>query len=197
MHHDDSDVTLNVCISSIGGVAAAADPTATLAHSPSVSGGVPSGSRASGSNLSFCGVVGHADHRRFRHTVEHRLGVAVLHLGAQRHGVEDIAGGTRQNLIVWGRSRSQRAESGRRGVRLHPAELPPDERCLSWTHDTDFLVYRELPPAARKRAEEREQMRELLQAVRGVTEAQIAKLPENHQPIVRMLKELQHGSART
>eukprot|EP00308_Calcidiscus_leptoporus_P012505 CAMPEP_0119367524 /NCGR_PEP_ID=MMETSP1334-20130426/14299_1 /TAXON_ID=127549 /ORGANISM="Calcidiscus leptoporus, Strain RCC1130" /LENGTH=407 /DNA_ID=CAMNT_0007383947 /DNA_START=45 /DNA_END=1268 /DNA_ORIENTATION=+ len=180
MHHDDSDVTLNVCISATGRASAV---DAQLERASRTEGS------PIGSSLSFCGVVGHVDHRRFRFTLEHRVGVAVLHLGAQRHGVHDIVAGTRQNLIMWGRVRHSSRRTAN-GARLHPAELPPDERCLSWTHDGDYVRYRELPLEGVRRAKEREQMRQLLEAVHGMTDAQLEYLPAHHRPIMRMLRDL-------
>lgn len=45
MHHDDSDVTLNVCL----------------------------GREFTGATLSFCGGFGHADHRKHIHTYHHQV----------------------------------------------------------------------------------------------------------------------------
>ena len=41
---------------------------------------------------------------------EHEPGVAVLHAGPHRHGVESILGGRRRNLILWLRSARERAK---------------------------------------------------------------------------------------
>ena len=74
MHTDDSDVTLNICLGR-------------------------EGFQASG--LTFCGKMGKPDHRHFSHQYQHEIGRAVVHLGAQRHGADDITTGERNNLIIW------------------------------------------------------------------------------------------------
>ena len=78
MHHDASEVTLNVCLGR---------------------------GEFSASGLRFCGEFGRADHRQSKLQLQHSLGRAVLHLGRHRHGADDIASGERVNLIVWARSR--------------------------------------------------------------------------------------------
>jgi hypothetical protein len=77
-HVDDSEVTLNLCLSASG----------------------------QGSELYFEGprCAMHVDsngrsHERF--AWPHEPGVAVLHAGKNRHGVRPILGGVRRNLIVW------------------------------------------------------------------------------------------------
>ena len=45
--------------------------------------------------------VGAPDHRHFAHKYAHVKGHCVVHLGAQRHGADDISEGERNNLIVW------------------------------------------------------------------------------------------------
>ena len=173
MHHDASDVTLNVNL-----------------NSTSVEGGA----------LSFCGFVGWPCHRQFSFTYTHEVGRAVMHLGSHRHGVADVSQGFRHNLIVWGREGLPRGGgySPSSGSRRHPAEEAPDERCLSWTHDADYESFLPLPEAGRRRREERAQHDELMALVRDATDDQIARLPESYQPLVRMLKmadQTAHGEA--
>ena len=76
MHHDASEVTLNVCL----------------------------GREFTGAGLRFCGRFGGAAHRRELCVLRHAKGRAVLHLGRQRHGADALTAGSRVNLIVWARS---------------------------------------------------------------------------------------------
>mmetsp|Transcript_55565 Transcript_55565/g.104528 ORF Transcript_55565/g.104528 Transcript_55565/m.104528 type:complete len:382 (+) Transcript_55565:2-1147(+) len=162
MHHDDADVTLNVCLS------ASVD--------------------LEGSGLSFCGVVGASDHRKHRFTLQHQVGRAVIHLGVHRHGADDVHAGTRQNLIMWGRTRRQNGDE--KCLQRHDEEPTPDLECLSWTHDPDFTVYRELPAAAVKKQQEQKDAEQLMAYVQAATEEQVAQLPEDYQPVVRLLKHM-------
>eukprot|EP00434_Breviolum_minutum_P044244 symbB.v1.2.039499.t1/scaffold6608.1/size16736/1 len=119
MHTDDSDITFNVCL----------------------------GFDFTGATLTFCGYMGSADHRKASHVYHHEVGRAVLHLGSRRHGADDIESGTRMNLIVWSHNKAWR--------RAHPSRLrreyyskedgPPDQVCLSYTHDRDYLAYKKAP----------------------------------------------------
>jgi hypothetical protein len=203
MHHDASDVTLNVCLE-IDADPGAVDPDAVgsdwraadaprgsaLPHPPD-DGHAPWGA-ASFSKLQFCGFVGDQAHRRTTVALRHAVGRAVIHLGRHRHGASKTMAGSRQNLILWGRTHtSASAGSGWKAgqaVRLHPAELPPHPECLSWTFDPDFERFRELPPAALAAREKRRVEDELMDLARRATDEHIAKLPENHQPIVRALR---------
>jgi len=123
MHHDDSDVTLNVCL----------------------------GREFTGATLSFCGGFGTAAHRRHTHTYAHVRGRAIVHLGAHRHGADDIASGERYNLIVWSTNDvwRQSDEYLRLNSRNHHGddalEGPPDPICLSRTHDPDYGEYKVYP----------------------------------------------------
>ena len=120
MHVDDSDVTFNVCL----------------------------GHDFTGATLSFCGNLGQPNHRKHVHTYHHQIGRAVIHLGSRRHGADDIASGTRANLIVWNHNHEWResAEYKRmRSILYESEEGPPDAVCLSYTHDRDYLFYKELP----------------------------------------------------
>ena len=84
-HVDDSEVTLNLCL----------------------------GDSFEGSELYFQGRRCEA-HRQLPHSpeehviVEHKVGVAILHAGAHRHGVLPIVSGRRRNLIMWCRSTEER-----------------------------------------------------------------------------------------
>jgi len=62
MHHDDSDVTFNICL----------------------------GRNFSGSALTFCGLVHDPDHRQYSNSYSHVKGRALVHLGEQRHGADQI-----------------------------------------------------------------------------------------------------------
>ena len=123
MHHDDSDVTLNVCL----------------------------GREFTGATLSFCGGFGTAGHRRHTHTYAHVRGRAIVHRGAHRHGADDIASGERYNLIVWSTNDvwRQSDEYLRLNSRNHHGddalEGPPDPICLSMTHDPDYGEYKVFP----------------------------------------------------
>ena len=139
MHHDDSEVTLNVCL----------------------------GKDFAGATLSFCGQVGGARHRKHSHKYTHSLGRAVVHKGSHRHGADEITAGERVSLIMWARSSTYRSTpeylaSHVGWRRTHPGASPPrvedlqaeaagevpgtaageesdpDPICLSETHDADF-----------------------------------------------------------
>ena len=116
MHHDASEVTLNVCLGK---------------------------ESFSASGLRFCGDFGSSDHRRSRATVEHTIGTAVLHLGRQRHGADEIQSGERVNLIVWARSSAFRAAAafGHTDPDGYPKQGEvgePDQVCLSRSNDADY-----------------------------------------------------------
>ena len=115
MHHDASEVTLNVCL----------------------------GRAFAGAGLLFCGRFGDADHRRARAVVAHEPGYALLHLGRQRHGADAISAGERVNLIVWARSSAFRAAAAfghvdPDGYPPKPEDGAPDRLCLSKTNDADY-----------------------------------------------------------
>ena len=127
MHVDDSDVTFNVCL----------------------------GHDFTGARLRFCGDLGAPNHRHLTHTYHHEVGRAILHLGSRRHGADDIESGSRANLIVWNHNYAWResAEYRRqRGILYERERGPPDEVCLSYTHDRDYLFYKDsLPEGAKGR----------------------------------------------
>ena len=122
MHTDACDVTLNVCL----------------------------GKQFEGAGLTLCGLRGSEarDERTFRYNHAHKVGVAIMHLGHQRHGADDLISGERYNLIMWNKSSTHRltrdfvqkyrlaAETGGR---------TPDKVCLSYTHDDDYLEASLLP----------------------------------------------------
>merc|ERR1719181_2491667 len=109
MHQDSSDVTLNVCL----------------------------GREFEGSTLTFCGLVGSRDHRLMKHVYHHQVGKAVIHLGRQRHGADDLRGGERLSFILWNTSKTWRQSDAyfRSMSRRKQAEAAPDLVCLSYTHD--------------------------------------------------------------
>ena len=115
MHHDASEVTLNVCL----------------------------GRQFCGSGIRFCGRFGAADHRRMRAVCTHVPGRALLHLGRHRHGADDISSGERLNLIVWARSSAFRGAAAYGHV--PPDGYPqvaedgtPERACLSKANDRDY-----------------------------------------------------------
>lgn len=128
MHIDDSDVTFNVCLGD---------------------------SNFTGATLVFCGTFGESNHRKVSHTYHHQVGRAVLHLGSRRHGADDIASGTRTNLIVWSHNwkyRSSPEYRNRQRAQVYEKEEgPPDQVCLSYTHDRD---YQHFLPLTQKKAQE-------------------------------------------
>jgi hypothetical protein len=122
MHTDDSDVTFNVCL----------------------------GKEFIASGLTFCGRMHTAEHRQFTLQYRHVRGRAVIHLGKHRHGADDISSGERNNLIVWSRNQEWRdftRDSGGDSVHnAHPKEAKgPDPRCLSFTHDRDYALFKAYP----------------------------------------------------
>lgn len=116
MHHDASEVTLNVCL----------------------------GRDFTGSGLVFCGHAGRTDHRKHRHLYSHKKGRAVIHLGRQRHGADSISSGERMNLIMWARSSTFRcaAVNGTvlpEGFPRQTEDGTPDRLCLSRANDQDYV----------------------------------------------------------
>jgi len=119
MHSDSSDVTLNVCL----------------------------GREFAGSTLTFCGLVGNRDHRVAKHVYVHRVGKAVIHLGRQRHGADDLHSGERLSLILWNTSKTWRQSddyimlmSARQ--QMKEIEAAPSLVCLSYTHDVDYIKFK-------------------------------------------------------
>ena len=122
MHTDDSDVTFNACL----------------------------GKTFEGAGLTFCGVLGGDAHRRHSLAYAHVKGRCVVHLGAHRHGADDLASGERVNLIVWNHSATFRRSDAYQWKDIPDETQPPDPRCLSYTHDKDFAAYRAYPPGAER-----------------------------------------------
>lgn len=115
MHHDASEVTLNVCL----------------------------GRTFEAAGLRFCGRFGGADHRALRCTHAHKVGRAILHLGRQRHGADDITAGERLNLIVWARSSAFRSAAAfgfvpPDGYPQQQESSQPERFCLSKSNDRDY-----------------------------------------------------------
>lgn len=122
MHTDDSDVTFNICL----------------------------GLDFEGAGLKFCGLMGKANHRKHTYTFEHEKGAAVVHLGRKRHGADDISSGERLNLILWNHSYTYRQSTEYDEPPYVKEEGPPDEVCLSYTHDRDFGAFKEYPSGKEK-----------------------------------------------
>lgn len=126
MHTDNSDVTFNVCL----------------------------GREFDGAGLSFCGYMGRPHHRQFSYRYKHVKGDCVVHLGRRRHGAEDITSGERANLIIWTHNLAYRKSSAYNNLhtqKVYEREAgPPDVVCLSYTHDRDYLDFKEKPEAHAK-----------------------------------------------
>jgi len=141
MHTDACDVTLNVCL----------------------------GRDFTGAGLTLCGLRGgeppsrgggDGRERTLRHVHAHTRGHAILHLGRQRHGADDIVTGERYNLILWNKSSHHRlskdflakyrsrppAAPGGEAASGGEEAAPPDLACLSYTHDDDYENYKPYPP---------------------------------------------------
>lgn len=119
VHTDDSDVTFNIAL----------------------------GRDFEGSNLIFCGMIGTTHHRQFQCSYKHKIGRCVVHLGNRRHGTDDITRGERINLIVWNHSLAYRdsAAATAHNRDFHKEQVKPDPRCVSYTHDRDFGIYKDYP----------------------------------------------------
>ena len=132
MHHDASEVTLNVCL----------------------------GRSFEGATLNFCGRFGDSDHRKARSVYSHAVGRGLLHLGRQRHGADDITSGERVNLIMWARSSAFRAAAAYGhaepdGYPKAAEDGEPDRVCLSKANDDDYAAQlrrlgEEVPAAAER-----------------------------------------------
>ena len=111
------------------------------------------GKEFTGATLSFCGGFGSKDHRKHTHTYHHVRGRGLIHLGAHRHGADDIVSGERYNLIVWSTNATWRASDEYQMIHakngnLHGADAldqPPDPICLSYTHDPDYGEFKAYP----------------------------------------------------
>ena len=144
MHHDDSEVTLNVCL----------------------------GKAFTGATLSFCGGYAADAHRKHTCTYTHERCRAVLHRGTHRHGADEIESGERVSLIVWAKSSAYRqnpaylrSSIGRRrrllreglSAELAPTDERPDPICLSVRHDPDFGEHKVFPDGRSYQVHERRQ----------------------------------------
>ena len=211
-HHDDSDVTLNVCLSrdddasdsgdgDNGGVGGDGDGDGSVGgdgggsnSGNSVHDGDDDGNDAA-YHLRFCGFVGDEAHRVRTVRLRHAVGRGVIHLGSHRHSARELSRGARQTLIVWAkRSSAGEARTFSEAVaRLHPAERRADLECLSYTHDADYEAEHTargvpLPLAARKHMDELRAHAELIELASRASDAHIAMLPDQHRDIVRMLR---------
>ena len=156
MHHDASEVTLNVCLGR---------------------------DNFKGGDLLFCGMADLSNHRKYQFSYTHVKGRAVMHLGRHRHGAEDILPASantssssaninstdttsnrdrdttedestlcdsvdseRLNLIMWLRSSIFRSAAAYGhispdGFPKMKEDLEPDLCCLSKYNDTDYHTY--------------------------------------------------------
>ena len=80
MHHDASEVTLNVCLQR-----EEEEDEVVRRMVEAVEAAQPHSSQ-----LRFCGLVGEASHRKETLNLRHSVGKAVIHLGAHRHGATDL-----------------------------------------------------------------------------------------------------------
>ena len=73
-----------------------------------------------------------------------------LRLFEQRHGADNILSGERHNLIMWSKNEHYRNslqfEELMRSYQMEDG--PPDPLCLSYTHDRDYLAFKEYPEGA-------------------------------------------------
>jgi hypothetical protein len=119
MHHDNSDVTFNISLGKV----------------------------FDGAGLTFCGMLGEPRHRKKSGKIQHVPGHCIVHLGAHRHGADEIVSGERVNMIVWNtgsqfrRSKYARARVGVEELvkagHYHKEESEPDIECISDTHDKE------------------------------------------------------------
>jgi len=117
MHTDDSDVTFNICL----------------------------GLDFAGAGLQFCGLMGAPNHRKHTYTYQHVKGTCVCHLGRKRHGADDISTGERLNLILWNHSSTYRQSEEYESPAYAIEDGPPDQVCVSYTHDRDYGNFKEYP----------------------------------------------------
>lgn len=122
MHTDDSDVTFNVCL----------------------------GLEFTAAGLQFCGRMGAPNHRKHTYTYNHVKGRCVCHLGRKRHGADDITSGERLNLILWNHGSAYRECDEYVKPDYQKEDGPPDEVCVSYTHDRDYGNFKEYPLAKEK-----------------------------------------------
>lgn len=192
MHHDASDITLNVCL---------LRQHASESGGERANSGMPSEPAAIAGDLRFCGRVGDRAHRKRTVTLEHRVGTAVIHLGTHRHGATDVAeGAIRRNLILWARFRreqhgrgaldlersTEEAGANSFAIRSHRRsvhELAPDLECLSWTHDDDYTEYAPLPEAALRARAKLEEAEAKRREVREIARRRLPRAHANPAPV--------------
>lgn len=100
-----------------------------------------------GSDLTFCGMFGSPEHRKYHHTYAHVKGRCILHSGKRRHGALNVVEGERASLIMWTKSPAFRRTATYQRlweqVVIQPEAGIPDRVCLSYTHDPDFHKLRQ------------------------------------------------------
>jgi hypothetical protein len=91
MHHDSSEVTVNVCLGKEG---------------------------FQGGGLRFCGLAGTSTYRSLQYTLQHVIGRAVVHLGRHRHGADDLLppGGAASGTIAMGAAEVRNLGAGGMGA---------------------------------------------------------------------------------
>lgn len=89
--------------------------------------------------------MGAKNHRKHTYTYHHKKGKCVCHLGRKRHGADDISSGERLNLILWNHSSTYRESNGYNEPDYNREEGPPDEVCVSYTHDRDYGNFKKYP----------------------------------------------------
>jgi len=171
MHHDDSEVTLNICL----------------------------GKAFTGATLSFCGAYGADVHRRHVCTYSHERGRAVVHRGAHRHGADELESGERVSLIIWatcstyrrtpsyrnsaiglrrlvqaGQAPVQAGQAGASHVEVD-ADQPADPVCLSVRHDPDYGEHAAFPDGRTYQSHEREQHVASFSAPQALSRANVLK----------------------
>ena len=62
-----------------------------------------------------------------RYTYSHGIGRALIHLGRQRHGADDITSGERMNLICWSHSSTYRESDEYNKTHYHKEGSQPDQ----------------------------------------------------------------------
>ena len=102
----------------------------------------------------------------------------MIHLGTKRHGADDITSGERNNLIIWNHNYEYRGTDDYKLLLSHQVQkyllyrykstntdascsaqpagylkeaVPPDLRCLSYTHDRDYEAFLDVPKGRRRR----------------------------------------------
>mmetsp|Transcript_135201 Transcript_135201/g.219952 ORF Transcript_135201/g.219952 Transcript_135201/m.219952 type:complete len:125 (-) Transcript_135201:56-430(-) len=94
--------------------------------------------------------MGYPNHRKLLLTYHHRAGRCVCHLGHHRHGVDRTTAGEKVSLVMWCQNIALRDDQehedriiNMKGFKREDG--PPDQDCLSWTHDRDFGNFKPYP----------------------------------------------------